>query len=106
MRNRKLSSMSKSSPARLIAFVITVGLLVTARAQVRTTSAADAERFSAELRRNTQLLLDAIAPGDVAVWDKLLDPSALPTRMTLSVESRRYWPSSNLWDPDWSAIST
>ncbi|HSY08243.1 MAG TPA: nuclear transport factor 2 family protein [Steroidobacteraceae bacterium] len=31
----------------------------------------------AELQRNTQLLLDAIAPGNVAVWDKLLDPSAL-----------------------------
>ena len=28
---------------------------------------------AAELRHNTQMLLDAIAPGDVAVWDKLLD---------------------------------
>jgi hypothetical protein len=31
----------------------------------------------AELRRNTQALLDAIAPGDVAVWDKLVDAEAL-----------------------------
>ena len=30
-----------------------------------------------ELRRNTQALLDAIAPGDVAVWDRLLDPRAI-----------------------------
>jgi Domain of unknown function (DUF4440) len=30
-------------------------------------------QVAAELRRNTQMLLDAIAPGDVAVWDKLLD---------------------------------
>jgi len=31
----------------------------------------------AELRRNTQALLDAIAPGDVATWDRLLDPKAI-----------------------------
>jgi len=30
-----------------------------------------------ELRRNTQALLDAIAPGDVAVWGRLLDPKAI-----------------------------
>lgn len=31
----------------------------------------------AELRRNTQSLLDAIAPGDTAVWNRLLDPAAI-----------------------------
>jgi hypothetical protein len=29
------------------------------------------------LRHDTQMLLDAIAPGDTAVWDKLLDPAAI-----------------------------
>lgn len=32
---------------------------------------------AAELRRDTQALLDAIAPGDVAVWDRLLDPKMI-----------------------------
>lgn len=31
----------------------------------------------AELRNHTQALLDAIAPGNVAVWDKLLAPNAI-----------------------------
>jgi hypothetical protein len=30
-----------------------------------------------ELRGRTQRLLDAIAPGDVAVWDELLDPDVI-----------------------------
>lgn len=33
----------------------------------------------AELRRNTTELLDAIAPGDVSVWDRLLDARAIQT---------------------------
>ncbi len=32
---------------------------------------------AAELRRDTQALLDAIAPGDVAVWDRLLYPKMI-----------------------------
>jgi hypothetical protein len=32
---------------------------------------------AAELRRSTQTLLDAIAPGDVAAWDRLLDEKAI-----------------------------
>ncbi len=32
---------------------------------------------AAELRRSTQALLDAIAPGDVDVWDRLLDDQAI-----------------------------
>jgi len=32
---------------------------------------------AAELRRSTQALLDAIAPGDTAVWDRLLDENAI-----------------------------
>jgi hypothetical protein len=35
------------------------------------------EQTRAELRRNTQDLLDAVAPGNVAVWDKLLAPDAI-----------------------------
>jgi hypothetical protein len=30
-----------------------------------------------ELRRNTQALLDAIAPGDTATWNRLLDPRVI-----------------------------
>lgn len=30
-------------------------------------------QVAAELRHNTQMLLDAIAPGNVAVWERLLD---------------------------------
>src|ERR1700691_1513186 len=33
--------------------------------------------LATELRRNTQMLLDAIAPGNVVVWDSLLDPAVL-----------------------------
>jgi ketosteroid isomerase-like protein len=49
---------------------------------IRTTHAADLvledqSALEAKLRGDTQMLLDAIAPGDVAVWDKLLDPAAL-----------------------------
>jgi hypothetical protein len=33
--------------------------------------------IAAELRQNTKELLDAIAPGDVAVWDRLLDESVI-----------------------------
>jgi Domain of unknown function (DUF4440) len=31
----------------------------------------------AELRHDTQALLDAIAPGDTAVWNRLLDPAVI-----------------------------
>jgi ketosteroid isomerase-like protein len=37
----------------------------------------DQTAITAELRRDTQMLLDAIAPGDVGVWDRLIDPAAL-----------------------------
>lgn len=33
--------------------------------------------MEAELRRNTQALLDAVATGNVSVWDRLLDPEAI-----------------------------
>jgi Domain of unknown function (DUF4440) len=36
-------------------------------------SLATASAVATELRHSTQALLDAIAPGDVAVWDRLLD---------------------------------
>ncbi len=38
---------------------------------------ASEDLASAQLRRDTQRLLDAIAPGDVAVWDELLDPAVV-----------------------------
>ena len=38
---------------------------------------AEVPPAEAELRRNTQALLDAIAPGDKATWDRLLDPKVI-----------------------------
>jgi uncharacterized protein DUF4440 len=38
------------------------------------TTAAAQSSVEAELRQNTQALLDAIAPGDTATWNRLLDP--------------------------------
>ncbi|MEP6619784.1 MAG: nuclear transport factor 2 family protein [bacterium] len=43
----------------------------------------------AELRRNTQALLDAIAPGDVKVWDRLLDASAIQVDENDEVRNKR-----------------
>jgi len=43
-----------------------------------TTSARESDaEVSAALRRQTQALIDAIAPGDAAVWDRLLDAHAI-----------------------------
>jgi hypothetical protein len=39
--------------------------------------AAEPSPVEIELKRNTQTLLDAIAPGDKATWDRLLDPKAI-----------------------------
>ncbi|HTJ64096.1 MAG TPA: nuclear transport factor 2 family protein [Alphaproteobacteria bacterium] len=39
--------------------------------------ADDRAAIEAGLRRDTQALLDAIAPGAVKVWDRLLDPGAI-----------------------------
>jgi Domain of unknown function (DUF4440) len=38
---------------------------------------ATAQSVEDELRHNTQALLDAIAPGDTATWNRLLDPRAI-----------------------------
>jgi len=53
---------------------IALALIITASA-----TGAQADPFSVEkeLRHDTQALLDAIAPGDVATWDRLLDPKAI-----------------------------
>ncbi len=40
-------------------------------------NAASRSAAGAELRRNTQALLDAVAPGDTAVWNRLLDSAAI-----------------------------
>lgn len=39
--------------------------------------AASRSAVEAELRRDTQALLDAVAPGDTAVWNRLLDSAAI-----------------------------
>lgn len=40
-------------------------------------NAATQQEAEAALRRNTQALLDAIAPGDTAVWNRLLDSASI-----------------------------
>jgi hypothetical protein len=80
MRRRKPSSKPKRRSDHLLTLVLAAGLLVPAHAQAPPTPAADtagSDGLAAELRHNTQALLDAIAPGDVAVWEKWLDPAAL-----------------------------
>jgi hypothetical protein len=59
-----------------IGVALTLGLAVAAPICVAA-PAAEQPPMSAELRRSTQALLDAIAPGDVAVWDRLLDEKAI-----------------------------
>jgi len=53
---------------------IALALIITASA---TGAQADPSSVEQELRRDTQTLLDAIAPGDTATWDRLLDPKAI-----------------------------
>jgi hypothetical protein len=47
------------------------------RSDAHAQTPAETQHTAALLKRNTQRLLDAVAPGDVAVWDELLDPAAL-----------------------------
>lgn len=47
-----------------------------ARADAATVKPVPPDQTEAELRTNTQALLDAIAPGDASVWDRLLDERA------------------------------
>jgi hypothetical protein len=54
-----------------------VALILLCTGWAANVQAADPSPVEAELRRDTQALLDAIAPGDVAVWDRLLDPKAI-----------------------------
>jgi len=73
---------SKSGIARWGALLLATGMILTLGSRVTAARAGDAaaenqSALAGELRRNTQKLLDAIAPGDVAVWDRFLDPAAL-----------------------------
>lgn len=61
---------------------MSLGALVFTACSARNTSTpADAaptqKETEAALRQNTQALLDAIAPGDTAVWNRLLDSSSI-----------------------------
>lgn len=61
------------------ACVLLTTLLALAFASCARSSArpASAQATEAELRHNTQSLLDAIAPGDTALWNRLLDSGAI-----------------------------
>ncbi|MDQ2932331.1 MAG: nuclear transport factor 2 family protein [Gemmatimonadota bacterium] len=60
-----------------------VAVLLLAACGTRATGAPAADNSvsqqtaEAELRKDTQALLDAIAPGDTAVWNRLLDPNII-----------------------------
>ena len=59
---------------RPLSWMLAAGLACSlAQCAGATETAADVET----LRTSTQQMLDAIAPGDVPVWDRLLDPDAL-----------------------------
>ncbi len=62
--------------------VLSMGLLAhsaeASQSEERYPSGADAKAI-AELRQNTQALMDAVAPGDVSVWKRLLDDRAIQT---------------------------
>jgi Domain of unknown function (DUF4440) len=59
-------------------FFLACATLLSASPPGHVAAKADAPTaVAAELRRSTQSLLDAIAPGEVAVWDRLLDEKAI-----------------------------
>jgi ketosteroid isomerase-like protein len=75
-------SQPKSDPAGVPATVLNAALLValcglSPPAPAAAAAAGDTSAIASELRHATQQLLDAIAPGDAAVWDKWLDPAVL-----------------------------
>ncbi len=52
-------------------------------------TAASRSAVGAELRRDTQALLDAVAPGDTAVWNRLLDSAAIQVDENDVVRNKR-----------------
>jgi Domain of unknown function (DUF4440) len=81
MRDRKLVSQPKSHPARVLALVLAAALIAPCgrlpAARAAEPAGGRASAIASELRQTTQLMLDAIAAGNVAVWDKWLDPAVL-----------------------------
>jgi hypothetical protein len=82
MRKRNQASKVKIGIAGPLLLILVSAISLAPRGPILTAYADDARHADrsalvAELRRNTQMLLDAIALGDAAVWDKLLDPNAL-----------------------------
>jgi hypothetical protein len=67
--------------ARGVFCALALGPLVSSTSMRSAAAAPDdahaANGVAAELRAKTQRLLDAIAPGNVAVWEELLDPAAI-----------------------------
>jgi Domain of unknown function (DUF4440) len=71
-------SISRSGTVPSGLFFLMCATLVSVSAPGRAAAKAEAPTaVAAQLRRSTQTLLDAIAPGDVAVWDRLLDENAI-----------------------------
>jgi len=61
----------------LLTMCALLSLLASVRAAPKDADQSVADSAEKELRQNTQALLDALAPGDVAVWKRLLDDNAL-----------------------------
>jgi uncharacterized protein DUF4440 len=78
-RDPKLGDRPCSNPATSCIVLFLMGLAAMALFSPPATAepAGTPSAAATELRRLTQELLDAIAPGDVAVWDSLLDEHAI-----------------------------
>jgi Domain of unknown function (DUF4440) len=81
--SRRLSRLERHLPfgsiRTYVVFVLYAGIAAfpSARAAPETSQLEAMDATETELRQNTKALLDAIAPGDVGVWDRLLDDNAL-----------------------------
>jgi hypothetical protein len=65
-----------------------IGLLALAAAAAPALAEPAPPALAAELRANTQALLDAIAPGDRGPWERLLDPAFLQLDENGTVRTR------------------
>jgi hypothetical protein len=74
---------------RLALALFVVAIASTGHAADTVLPVADSATVSEELHRSTQDLLDALAPGDVSVWDRLLDEHAIQVDENDVVRNKR-----------------
>ena len=73
----KVGGMSRSLSFVVVALAMSLGFARGSYAETTEGRAAREDAAATQLRRDTQRLLDAIASGEVAVWDELLDPAVV-----------------------------